>query len=219
MDRVVIVSGGVVGDGEFLRRIIEEAGDPVIICADGALRHVRPLGIVPTYIIGDMDSVDEEELAYCTERGSQVRTFAADKDETDTELALSEAVALNPEEIWIVGALGGRIDHTLANIGLLVTCAKEGIRAWIIDETCAMTVVDTTYECKGRPGDTISLLPLSSQVAGITLRGFKFPLDGATMEVGKPLGISNRLMGEGGTIAVESGYLLVIHNFGREEEL
>jgi len=219
MERVVIVSGGVIGDREFLRRIIEEAGDPVIICADGALRHVHPLGIVPTYIVGDMDSVDEEELAYCTGRGSQVRTFAAEKDETDTELALREAFALNPDEIWIVGALGGRIDHTLANIGLLVTCTKEGIQTRIIDEACAMTVIDTIYECEGRKGDTVSLLPLSSRVTGITLRGFKYPLDKATMEVGMTLGISNRLMGERGTIAVESGYLLVIHNFGREEEL
>lgn len=219
MDRIVVISGGVVGDREFLRGVIEKAGDPVIICADGAARHVRPLGIVPTYIVGDMDSVDEETLDYFAGQGSQVRTFRAEKDETDTELALREAFALNPDEIWIVGALGGRIDHALANIGLLVACVKEGIHTRIIDETCAMTVIDTLHECEGRKGDTISLLPLSSRVTGITLTGFKYPLDRATIEIGETLGISNRLINERGTIAIESGYLLVIHNFGREEEL
>jgi thiamine pyrophosphokinase len=219
MRRVIIISGGVIGDREFLRRTIEEATDPVIICADGAARHVRLLGVVPAWIVGDMDSIDEDTLEYFTERGSRIEVFPRGKDETDTELALMCAVKLNPDEIWIVGALGGRIDHTLANISLLAMCVKEGICAKIIDEKCEISVVEKFYECEGQKGDTVSLLPLSSQVSGITLTGFEYPLVRKTMVIGKPYGISNRLTNEKGSISVESGYLLVIRNVGREESL
>ena len=219
MFRVIIISGGVISDGEFLRQKIEEAINPVIVCADGAARHLRSLDIIPAHIVGDMDSIDENTLAYFRRKGSQTEVFPAGKDETDTELALMKAFELNPDEIWILGALGGRIDHALANISLLVMCAKEGVRARIIDEACEILIVDNFYECNGWKGDTVSLLPLSSEVAGITLRGFKYPLVRGKMEIGKPYGVSNRLMDERGTISIEEGYLLVIRNFGKEESL
>ncbi len=219
MDRVIVISGGVVGDREFLRRKIAEAVDPVIICADGAARHLRPLDIVPQYIVGDMDSIDEDTLTYFTKKGSRTKVFPKGKDETDTELALMQAFELNPDEIWIVGALGGRIDHALANIFLLVMCVKEGVQARIIDEICEVFIVEKYYECDGQKGETISLFPLSTEVSGITLTGFEYPLVGGKMEIGKPYGISNRLVDERGTISVESGQLLVIRNFGREEDL
>lgn len=166
---------------------------------------------------GDMDSVDEETLAYFIEKGRQTKVFPKGKDETDPQLALIHAFELNPDEIWILGALGGRIDHSLANISLLVICAKEGVEARIIDETCEIFIVDQYRVIDGQKGETISLLPLSSQVTGITLTGFEYPLFQGKMEIGEPYGISNRFMDEKGTISVESGYLLVIRNFGRED--
>jgi len=129
------------------------------------------------------------------------------------------AFELNPDEIWILGALGGRLDHSLANISLLVICAKEGVEARIIDETCEIFIVDQYRVIDGQKGETISLLPLSSQVTGITLTGFEYPLFQGKMEIGEPCGISNRFMDEKGTISVESGYLLVIRNFGREDSI
>ena len=219
MKRVIVISGGVVSDREFLRRKIGECVDPVIICADGAARHLRPLDIIPAYIVGDMDSIDKETLKYFTKKGSQTKVFPKGKDETDTQLALIHAFELNPGEIWILGALGGRIDHALANVSLLVMCAKEGVRARIIDETCEVFIVEKFCECEGQKGETISLLPLSSQVSGITLTGFEYPLIRGKMEIGKPYGISNRLVDDRATISVGSGYLLVIRNFGREENL
>jgi len=219
MSMVIIVSAGVISDGEFLRHKIEEAIDPIIICADGAARHLQPLDIIPAHIVGDMDSIDGNTLAYFRGKGSQAEVFPAGKDETDTELALMKAFELNPDEIWILGALGGRIDHALANIYLLVMCAKEGVQARIIDEACEIFIVDNFYECNGWKGDTISLLPLSSEVSGITLSGFEYPLVQEKIEIGKTRGISNRLINEKGTISIEEGYLLVIRNFGREESL
>lgn len=207
---VFVVSNGVMDDTGFLDEEIGRAGDPVIICTDGAAERMRELGRVPDLIVGDMDSVDEETLAYFEQKGSRIIRHPGDKDETDTQLALERAFEMEPEGIRIFGALGGRIDHALANISLLVMCAKRGINTKIADRDCELFVVDRSCVIDGREGETVSLLPLSSDVRGITLDGFEYPLSGAVMEIGVPYGISNRLTGARGKVSVESGYLLVI---------
>ncbi len=216
MKRVVIISGGTIDNPEFIREKLVEMGDPVIICADGATRYIRSLEVVPSVIIGDMDSVDERDLEEYGAKGSTILTYPSAKDETDTELALHYALDLKPEEILIFGALGGRIDHTLANISLLVAAAKRGVSAKIIDETCEICLVVGSVTVEGGSGQTVSLLPVSSRVTGITLDGFEYPLHNAIMEIGKPYGISNALIGDRGTISIATGYLLVIKYYRKE---
>lgn len=207
---VFVVSNGVIADAGFLEGRIRRAGDPVIICTDGAVEVMRSLDRVPDLIVGDMDSVDGATLAYFEGKGSRIIRYPANKDETDTQIALERAFEMDPEGIRIFGALGGRIDHALANISLLVMCAKRGVDARIVDEACELFVVDGPCVVEGREGETVSLLPLSTDVRGITLEGFEYPLSGAAMEIGVPYGISNRLTGERGVISVEEGCLLVI---------
>ncbi|MBN2538507.1 MAG: thiamine diphosphokinase [Deltaproteobacteria bacterium] len=211
---IFVISGGVMDDLRFLYDEIRSVGDPVIICADGAAQRLKELDIVPDFIVGDMDSVDEDTLRYFETKGSRIIRHPADKDETDTQLALECAFEMNPDGIRIFGALGGRVDHMLANISLLVLCAKRGIDARIIDKQCELFVIDDLCVIDGKEGETVSLLPLSSKVSGIQLEGFRYPLTDAVMEIGVPYGISNRLIGTRGTISVKSGYLLVIRQFG-----
>lgn len=211
---IFVISGGVMDDLRFLYDEIRSVGDPVIICADGAAQRLKELDIVPDFIVGDMDSVDEDTLRYFETKGSRIIRHPADKDETDTQLALECAFEMNPDGIRIFGALGGRVDHMLANISLLVLCAKRGIDARIIDKQCELFVIDDLCVIDGKEGETVSLLPLSSNVSGIQLEGFRYPLTDAVMEIGVPYGISNRLIGTRGTISVKSGYLLVIRQFG-----
>ncbi|MBW2557663.1 MAG: thiamine diphosphokinase [Deltaproteobacteria bacterium] len=211
---IFVISGGVMDDIRFLYDEIRIAGDPVIICADGAAQRLKELDVVPDCIVGDMDSVDEKTLQYFEAKGSRIIRHSIDKDETDTQLALECAFEMDPEEIRIFGALGGRIDHALANISLLVMCAKHGVETKIVDSDCELFIVTGSCVIDGREGDTVSLLPLSSDVKGITLEGFRYPLTDGTMEIGTPYGISNRLAGTRGTISVKSGYLLVIRQFG-----
>jgi len=210
---VFIISGGTINDPEFLRHKIVEAQNPVIICADGAARYLRVLDILPAFIIGDMDSIDTDTLEYFYRKGSTILRHPGEKDETDTELALEYAIKLRPRTIYIFGALGGRIDHTLANISLLIMGDKAGVRTIIIDETCELFIVSRSVIIEGQTGQTVSLLPLSSEVTGITLEGFEYPLSDAVMECGKPYGISNRMISEKGMISIQSGYLLVIRDF------
>ena len=207
---VFVVSNGAIRDTGFLADQIIRSDDPVIICTDGAAERMREIGRVPHMIVGDMDSIREETLSYFEEKGSRIVKYPERKDETDTQIALECAFEMAPERIRIFGALGGRIDHALANIALLVMCEERGIDAKILDEECEIFVINDSCVIEGRKGDTVSLLPLSSDVRGITLNGFEYPLTSATMEVGVPYGISNRLIGTRGTISVESGHLLVI---------
>ena len=215
MNKIIfVISGGVMDDPRFLYDEIRSAGDPVVICADGAAHRLKELDMAPDLIVGDMDSIDEDTLRYFEAKGSRIIRHPEDKAETDTQLALECAFEMNPDQIRIFGALGGRIDHALANISLLVMCAKRGVDAKIVDRDCELFVIDRSCVIDGRKGDTVSLLPLSSDVRGITLDGFEYPLSDGVMEIGKPYGVSNRLAGTRGTISVKSGYLLIIRQFG-----
>ena len=207
---VFIVAGGPLGDGKFFRAQVAALNPVELICADGGACHVYAMGFIPHAVIGDMDSVDPNILKRCEEQGSRIVRHSRDKKETDTQLALEYALRAVPDEIRIYGALGGRIDHTLANISLLVTAAKRDVAVKLVDEWCEVFVVARQAVIEGTPGQTISLLPLSSAVSGIELQGFEYPLSGGTMEIGNPYGISNRLQADRGVIALESGYLLVV---------
>ncbi len=211
---IFVISGGVMDDLRFLYDEIKSAGDPVIICADGAAQRLKKLDIVPDCIVGDMDSVEEDTLRYFEAKGSRIIRHPEDKDETDTQLALECAFEMHPEAIRIFGALGGRIDHALANISLLVMCAKRGIDTKIVDKDCELFAIDRSCVINGREDETVSLIPLSSDVTGIELEGFRYPLSDGVMEIGRPYGVSNRLAGTRGTISVKTGYLLVIRQFG-----
>lgn len=211
---VIIISGGAIRDAGLISRTIALLEGPAIICADGGLRHLAGTGIVPDLIVGDMDSADKTTLDGFLQRGSRIERHPVHKDETDTEIALARALEMKPDHVVILGALGGRIDHTLANISLLVKAAERGVDAVIRDETCELFIVKDRREIRGTPGDTVSLLPLTGKVSGITLEGFEYSLADAVMRIGVPCGISNRLSGATGTIAVKSGHLLVVRFFG-----
>ena len=215
MNKIIfVISGGVMDDPLFLYDEIRSAGDPVVICADGAAQKLMASDITPDYIVGDMDSIDEDTLRYFEAKGSGIIRHPEDKDETDTQLALECAFEMNPDQIRIFGALGGRVDHALANTSLLVMCVKRGVDAKIVDRDCELFIVNGSCVIDGREGDTVSLLPLSSDVRGITLEGFRYPLSDGVMEIGKPYGVSNSLVGTRGTLSVKSGHLLIIRQFG-----
>jgi len=215
MNKIIfIISGGVVNDPQSLYEEIRGIDSSVIICADGAAQILKMSDITPDFIVGDMDSIDENTLRYFETKESGIIRYPGDKDETDTQLALEYAFGMNPDEIRIFGALGGRVDHMLANISLLVMCAKRGVDAKIVDKDCELFVIDRSCVIDGRKGETVSLIPISSDVRGITLEGFRYPLSNGLMKIGRPYGVSNRLTGTRGTISVKSGYLLIIRQFG-----
>lgn len=211
--RCVILAAGPV---ESYAGININKGDTVI-AVDGGARHARALGVVPDVIMGDMDSVDAALLAELEGLGCRPHTFPREKDEVDTELALNYAISLRPEEIVIYGATGGRIDHLLAGIHLLVKPSAGGIRTSIRDYRHCIFLVTPQLSgvIEGR-GRLFSLLPLTTSVAGVTTSGARWELNGAEFVLGKPYGVSNLAEADRVTVSVSDGLLLVIEVYSEE---
>lgn len=209
MVKAVIFAAGQVHDYERVRSLI---GAPdLILCADGGVAHALALGLTPDLVLGDFDSVSSDLLAELESRGLPLRRVPAEKDQTDTHLALAEAVRRGASEIILVGGTGDRVDHTLANLlvlpGLPASVTVTAIDAkniiWLVRPGGRLAVA-------GKPGDYLSLLPLSPRVEGVVAEGVKWPLDGATLRWGESRGISNQLTEAEAFVAVRDGYLLVI---------
>lgn len=182
----------------------------MIICCDGGARHFQNSAIKPEVIIGDMDSIDADQLADYTADKIKIIEHPPDKDFSDTELALDHALGLQPQEIVIWCALGGRIDHTLANIFLLCKAEDKGIKTSLVDEYCETFVLDKKITFINEKGKTVSLLALTPEVTGITLSGFLYPLENGTLKMGESRGISNVIHEARAVINAASGKLLIV---------
>lgn len=208
--RCVIIAGGTIEDLGWLGGVLKETDR--VICVDSGAKYAAALGIVPHMIVGDMDSLERGELRRLVSLGAIVREYHPEKDDTDTALALAEALTQRPGEIVIAGALGTRFDHSLANVHLLRVALDRGVRARIISECHEISLVAPRVPAvvDGRPGELFSLLPLTGEVAGVSVKGARWPLENAVFRIGNPFGVSNRLAGGQAEISVDSGLLLLI---------
>lgn len=207
--RIVIVTGGTIGP--WIRQ--EITNDDFLVGSDRGALYLLEQGFIPDYAVGDFDSVSGQELERIRRVSKQfISCDPVDKDFTDTELAFNWSLEQQPEEIVLLGAIGTRFDHTLANIHLLRKGTDLGIPCKIIDSHNEVILIDQPTKIHKGQYTHISLLPLSMEVTGITLTGFEYPLDSATLRIGQSLGISNRLIEQQGMIGMESGYLLVIQS-------
>ncbi|MGP8153126.1 MAG: thiamine diphosphokinase [Smithella sp.] len=208
--KIIIVSGGGLDDPVFFHKKIKEMEDVMIICCDGGARHFRNSAIKPDVIIGDMDSIDTDQLADYSAQNIKIIKHPPNKDFSDTELALDYALNLKPQEIFIWCALGGRIDHTLANVFLLCRGQEKGIRIFMVDEYCEAFVLDKKASFMNEKGKTVSLLALTHEVKGITLAGFLYPLKNSTLKMGESRGLSNVINDARAVISAANGKLLVV---------
>ncbi|MCL4260743.1 MAG: thiamine diphosphokinase [Anaerolineales bacterium] len=209
MNRITIFANGDLPDLEKARAILRD--DDFILCADGGVRHALALGLSPNLIIGDMDSLTDAEWQKVKAGDMPIELFPRDKNETDLELALDKAIELNPEEIVIIAALGGRIDHTLANIALLSDLKRATYAMCFDDGVEELQFCRNRAEVYGRSGDLISLIPWGSPVHGIQTENLKWQLKDETLHPEKTRGISNEMTADTVSIKIESGLLLIIH--------
>ncbi|HHY60388.1 MAG TPA: thiamine diphosphokinase [Clostridia bacterium] len=211
--RAVILTGGTFEDLTWLAGMIREDDD--LICADSGAGYAAALGLVPRLVIGDFDSLEESLLLSLQQKGAVIKRHPAAKDDTDTALALAEAMAGNPEEIVILGGTGSRFDHTLGNVHLLREAWARGIPARLVTEYNEIRLVAPNQPAavRGRPGQLFSLLPLTEEVRGVEVTGARWPLKDAVFTIGRPYGISNELVTEEARISVSSGLLLLVKVF------
>jgi thiamine pyrophosphokinase len=199
-----------------------------VIAADLGARHAHAWGWPVHLLIGDLDSLDAKEVERLREAGVAVVTAPAAKDETDLELALSRALAAEPSSIVIAAALGGRIDHLLANVLLLARPDLRGRDVLIADgpetvrllqgaDSAAQAATPSAVEVRGAPGDLLSLLPLGGDAEGVSTEGLLYPLVDETLHAGRGRGVSNVLLGSVARVTLRKGVLLVTHRQSQQE--
>lgn len=210
--RAVIFVNGLLADGNAVRR--ELRNTDTLIAADGGLHVLQSLGLSPHLLIGDLDSVTPVEEAELQAAGVEIRRYPVEKDETDLELALLAAAQGGFQSIWLVAALGGRLDQTLANLGLLLLPELAGREVRLFDGREEVFLIRREGIIRGRPGEAVSLLPLLGPASGITTEGLQYPLKGETLFPERSRGISNRLLGDTAHVQVDHGLLLCIHTHG-----
>lgn len=208
-DRVVIVTGGGV-DKEDLVGI--RPREDFLIGVDGGIAMLLDTGLIPHLAVGDFDSAGQEMYERLLRMGIQTIKLPAEKDVTDTHFAVTEALKRRPGSILLLGAIGTRLDHTLANLFLLEMMEREGVRGEIRNRHNRIFLLrggDSRRVSKSR-FRYLSLLPLTETVSGVTLTGFRYPLQEAELQRRDSLGVSNELIAEEGLITLRSGLLLIV---------
>ncbi|MFV0342229.1 MAG: thiamine diphosphokinase [Anaerocolumna sp.] len=208
---VLLLTGGRVSI-PFATEYIKDLKYDKVIAVDSGLMYAKELNLSPDYIVGDFDSVDQKVYKEYTSSSAKILQFNPEKDATDTELALDLCLELMAEEVYILGASGSRIDHTLANIHLLYRMLKKNVKTYIIDEWNKVYLMDNQLKLSKDKlhGSYVSLLPFMEVVTGLTLRGFKYPLTNYTMKPYYSLGVSNEMIDDTADIILQTGILIVI---------
>lgn len=204
--KAIILANGELCDPDFAKLVLLE-GDYIIAC-DGGLRHCHALGILPNYIIGDLDSVEPWLLNQYP--NVPLIQFPIEKDQTDLELALAHACDLGVDTVIVLAGLGGRIDHQLGNVHALAETVTRGIRSEMWDERSRVGLIKDYCRLHTGDGVLVTMLPLTTTVDGVRTIGLKYPLNEETLTVGSSLGVSNQITGAFAEVSLKAGLLIVI---------
>jgi thiamine pyrophosphokinase len=210
-DKAIIILNGVTKLLPNIASFVDQQDK--IFCVDGGTNYAHQLGLLPDFIIGDLDSIDSMVLQYYESMGVNIKKYPRDKEASDLELAIQEALTHEPSELWCFCAWGGRPDHALTNINVFGHYAAKGVKISIFDNSWLAQYVtkDCPARFSGQIQDTLSLIPLTSTVTGAELTGTRWPLHNATLEWGKSLTLSNEFAQSDVTIAVSEGLLIAFH--------
>ncbi|WP_124098462.1 thiamine diphosphokinase [Ruminococcus sp. Marseille-P6503] len=204
MDNCVIFTGGVLDYPERLDSSVWK--NAFVIAADSGYRYAQALGIIPDLAMGDYDS-----LGYIPENCGEVMTFPKEKDDSDLMLAIREALRRGYKDITIIGALGGRFDHTFSNLQSLGFIAKQGASGKIISADESITLnAPGEYRVRRDDSRSLSLFAYTEAVTGLTVSGVKYPLENSEITSFFPIGLSNVITDDYACISFKSGLLLII---------
>lgn len=216
----------ILADGEAPDRILLDLAWPgwaddvgLVVAADGGARHAERLGVSLDLWVGDGDSLDAEGMAALVAGDVPMQQASPHKDESDTELAIRAALERGVDGVVLVGALGGtRIDHALANIGLLAMDALAGRAVTMLDAGSRIRLLRAPgpyggaarLDLAGRLGDLVSLLPVGIGVEGVTTTGLAYPLADEPLPAGPARGLSNVRVDPSAAVELRRGMLLVV---------
>jgi thiamine pyrophosphokinase len=216
----------VVADGDVAERAELDAAWPrwddaidAVVAADGGYLRALGLGRRPDVLVGDLDSLAPELAEAARVAGTRVRRYPTDKDESDTELALAEAVELGATRVTVLGAFGGpRLDHALANLWLLAHPLLGGLDLVLLDAGVRVRLVTAPgpdggpvrRPLPGRIGAIVSLLPFAGDVEGVATEGLRYPLADEPLRTGPARGLSNVRVADSAAVTLRTGRLLIV---------
>jgi len=211
-----IFANGATDDGPLVRRELAATSDAWVIAADGGARQAQYYGLPIQTMIGDLDSLDDEEIAHLTAQGVDIQRFPPEKNETDLELALLLAARKQVSRIRLFSALGDRLDQTLSNIYLLALAPLRDMDVRLIaGKQEAWIVYPGHTVIQGAKDDTVSLIPIAGEAQGIRTENLYYPLRHETLSFGPARGVSNVMLSETAHVHFDSGVLLIVHSLGR----
>lgn len=206
-------------DARGQRRLALDAPD-FVVAVDSGLHRVDALGLGADVVVGDLDSVDPARLARAREAGVEVQQYSADKDQTDTELALglvnerfaARSAAAGRPRLSVVGGSGGRLDMFLADVMLLAGPLTEAfdLSAHLGAATIGLSRPGRRLRVEGVAGEQVSLLAVLGAVRGVTTEGLRWPLAAGVLVPGSTRGLSNEMVGTTASVEVEDGVLVVM---------
>jgi thiamine pyrophosphokinase len=209
MNRAVIFANGSLPDREAARALLHP--QDLLLAADGGSRHLMAMGLTPSVVIGDLDSIRPDERHLLESAGVVFVQHPRDKDETDLELALRYVIAKGFREILIAGALGGRLDQTIGNLALLSGPDMANLDIRLDDGVEEAFFVRHSCRIFGTLGDLVSLVPWGRAADHVTTVGLRWPLKAERLTPHHTRGISNEMVAEKADISLQAGLLLVIH--------
>lgn len=206
----LIIASGKIKDLGMLKKQIHL--HDYTLCADGGIRYVYDMDLKVDAIIGDLDSVDNKFPEYIERNNIPIIRFSVEKDETDTELAIEHLIDKGCKEITLMGGIGSRMDHSLANILLLKRIAQNNVFGKIIDEKNTIILSKNYHRISRRENHYVSIIPITQQGVIVSLKGFYYPLEDNLIEFGATLGISNKVIEDEGEIFITEGEALIIES-------
>ncbi|MBQ8184721.1 MAG: thiamine diphosphokinase [Lachnospiraceae bacterium] len=213
----VIVSGGNIQE-DFALFFLKRNTYDRLIGVDKGLEFLYRHQILPTHIVGDFDSVDTEVISWYREHNTEIeiRTFDPVKDSTDTQIAVELALELGSTEITILGGMGSRLDHTIGNVQTMALAMKAGVPCALLDAQNRVRLIrePLTIKKEEQYGRYVSLLPLTTTVEEVSLKGFKYPLTNHTFTSTESagLGVSNEIVDREAHITFSQGVLMLIES-------
>lgn len=220
MKTCLLISGGPL-DLSFAKDFLKDRKYDYVVAADAGFAACLELGIHPDLLVGDFDTFGRENIEnYLDDPKYQVDIHKPEKDETDTELAFRRIREEGFTEVDVLGVLGGRIDHEISNIHLLVHEIKKGLRANCYDSRNRIYILDSesrkeyNFSRSSQYGKYVSFLPITESVKGITLTGFKYPLKDKDISIleNPSLCVSNEVQDEEAVILINEGILICVES-------
>ena len=210
-EAVVALNGNITGKVEKYQHLFTDE-NLTFIAADGGALFLDKIGIIPDIIIGDMDSLTTVQIENFKNKGAAVIKYPVQKDETDGELALNYCIENELKQVYLVGCQGGRFDQQLANIFLLEYGFENNISAVIKEPELEAGIISDYQEFNQLKQHRLSLLPLSREVEGVTIKGCKYNVSDINLLRYKTRGISNKILQKKAQVKIKKGLLLYIIN-------